>query len=206
MELRYIADLRESRKSLGSSQRKVDIIFDELEEDLRDTLLNYLKDCEEHFLKLNLVLKDVVRTDDNIACDIDHSTRITPSFWLRQLHRDRYDVLSADWKKIIIDYGLSITEIHRARRLVNIFNIDPASLPQEILHEGHMNWSPADFPETLLLEVEGGFLVREVQEDIAKHMRNPPGGCNSVLQLNCGEGKSSVIVPMVAATLADQKR
>jgi hypothetical protein len=69
-----------------------------------------------------------------------------------------------------------------------------------------MNWSPADFPETLLLEVEGGFLVREVQEDIAKHMRNPPGGCNSVLQLNCGEGKSSVIVPMVAATLADQKR
>ena len=34
----------------------------------------------------------------------------------------------------------------------------------------------------------------------------PSAGMNSVMQLNMGEGKSSVIVPMVAAVLADTKR
>ena len=206
MEKQYVADLRESRKSLGSGQRRVEIIPTQLEEGLRNILQKYLKDCEEYFQKLNSVLRDVVRSNDDIACDIDHSPRTPPSFWLRQLHGDRYEALPAEWKKIIIDYALSITEIQRARRLFNIFDIDPAGLPQELLHEGHTNWSPEEFPETLLLEVEGGFLVREVQEDIARHMRDPPGGRNSVLQLNCGEGKSSVIVPMVAAALADRKR
>lgn len=106
----------------------------------------------------------------------------------------------------MVAFGLAITEVHRAQRLLNTFNKDLSSLPQELAHEGHENWNPAEFPETLLLEVEGRFTVRRVQEEIAKHMRDPPGGRNAVLQLNCGEGKSSVIVPMVAAALSDKKK
>ena len=34
-------------------------------------------------------------------------------------------------------------------------------------------------------------------------MINPTAGCNTVLQLNMGEGKSSVIAPMVASALSD---
>ncbi|TIC93966.1 hypothetical protein CH35J_009644 [Colletotrichum higginsianum] len=60
-----------------------------------------------------------------------------------------------------------------------------------------------DYPDTLLLEVESSITVREVQENIAEKMRSPPGNENAVMQLNMGEGKSSVIVPMVAAALAD---
>lgn len=37
-------------------------------------------------------------------------------------------------------------------------------------------------------------------------MQSPPDGDNAVMQLNMGEGKSSVIVPIVAAALADGKQ
>jgi hypothetical protein len=49
-------------------------------------------------------------------------------------------------------------------------------------------------------------MIREVQEHIAGQMRDPKCGQNAVMQLNMGEGKSSVIVPIVAAALADGSR
>jgi hypothetical protein len=79
-------------------------------------------------------------------------------------------------------------------------------LKKELDNPGHSNWDPIHHPETLLLEVEISLLVRSVQEDISNTMRNPPGNVNSVMQLNMGEGKSSVIVPMTAVALADKTR
>jgi hypothetical protein len=205
-ERKYIADLRASRKSLGCGQRTVRILTEELRGDLRDILQRYFQDCQVYFQSIASVLKSLVASGDEIGWAIGHLPRITPTFWLRQLHRDRFDRLSLAWKNGIVTLGLAITEVHRARRLLNTFDTDPAGLPQELTHEGHQNWSPSEFPETLLLEVEGRKLVRKVQEDVAKHMRDPPGGRNAVLQLNCGEGKSSVIVPMLATALSDKKR
>lgn len=71
---------------------------------------------------------------------------------------------------------------------------------------GHVNWNPFEFPETLLIEAESGIMVRKVQEQIAGEMRHPSSGHNAVMQLNMGEGKSSVIVPIVAVHLADGSR
>ena len=48
--------------------------------------------------------------------------------------------------------------------------------------------------------------MRQVQVEIASEMIKPPSNKNTALQLNMGEGKSSVIVPIVAATLADGKQ
>lgn len=49
--------------------------------------------------------------------------------------------------------------------------------------------------------------IRKVQEEIASEMRlRPDGKENTVMQLNMGEGESSVIVPIVAAALADSSR
>jgi len=65
---------------------------------------------------------------------------------------------------------------------------------------------PLAFPENLLLELEQGILIRLVQQGIAAMMWNPLEGNNSVMQLNIGEGKSSVIVPIVTTALADGER
>lgn len=54
-----------------------------------------------------------------------------------------------------------------------------------------------------MLQIDGNFLARSIQLDVAHKMISPDSNKNSVLQLNMGEGKSSVIVPMIAASLAD---
>ncbi|OQN95283.1 hypothetical protein B0A48_18754 [Cryoendolithus antarcticus] len=61
-------------------------------------------------------------------------------------------------------------------------------------------------PEHLLLEVESGIIICEEQEQIAAPMRHPPGGKNAVMQMNMGEGKSSVIAPIDALDLANGKQ
>ncbi|EEB90513.1 hypothetical protein MPER_11269, partial [Moniliophthora perniciosa FA553] len=58
-------------------------------------------------------------------------------------------------------------------------------------------------PDWLLMQVDGDFLMRPVQLRVAHEMIAPTSRENTLLQLNMGEGKSAVIIPMVAATLAD---
>ena len=55
----------------------------------------------------------------------------------------------------------------------------------------------------MLRQIDGNFLARQLQLDIAREMISPSCGRSASFQLNMGEGKSSVIVPFVAATLAD---
>ena len=55
-------------------------------------------------------------------------------------------------------------------------------------------------------QLEGDFFIRRTQANIAMEMISPTSGENSVMQVNMGEGKSSVIVPIAAATLADGHR
>ncbi|KAJ4374686.1 hypothetical protein N0V86_007559 [Didymella sp. IMI 355093] len=93
----------------------------------------------------------------------------------------------------------------RAQRLNDLAS-KPIELAEEYRHRGHINWEPENFPETLLLEAESGILVRKEQEAIAGHMRDPEQGKNAVVQLVMGGGKSSTIVPIVAAHLADKQR
>ncbi|TKA77752.1 hypothetical protein B0A49_06728 [Cryomyces minteri] len=66
-----------------------------------------------------------------------------------------------------------------------------------LLHYGE-NW--------LLLELENNFTIRAIQARVALEMISPSSSDNTVLQFNMGEGKSSVIIPMVAAGLANGKQ
>jgi hypothetical protein len=204
-EKAYILDLRISCESLASQKTDIRIREDSLHQDMARLVQAYSADCRRNFVELNLLLDDVVKCSDEITASNLHAPRICPTFWLRQLNKDRFDKLPDQWKKIIIRYGLAVTELNRSQRLVAVAG-RPHDLAEELRNCGHQNWNPADFPETLLLEAESGITVRGVQEEIAKQMRSPPNNRNSIMQLNMGEGKSSVIIPIVAAALADQTR
>ena len=203
-EQSYVSDLQQSCDSLCSQQSDASIRTVMVDTNTVPLLKAYLADCQQYFGKLNLLLANVVKSCRDIGTTIHQSPRISATFWLQQLNRDRYGTLFKEWRAVIVLYGLAVTEIHRAQRLIALSN-HPQDLAEELRNCGHRNWDPAEFPETLLLEAESGILVREVQEEIAKQMRSPPNGSNSVMQLNMGEGKSSVIVPIVAAALADWK-
>src|ERR1700733_8287151 len=56
-----------------------------------------------------------------------------------------------------------------------------------------------------MTKVENNFRVRPIQVQVAHEMIAPSSRQNTALQLNMGEGKSSVIVPMVSTALANGK-
>jgi hypothetical protein len=171
---------------------------------------SYLIDCKNHFTDLNHALNHMmatdIRTSDCIATKIKHSPRLCPTYWLGYLNLERHGSLPQSWKSAFIAYGLAVTQLHRAQRLVMLADKSPADLAEEIRQRGHCNWSPDEHPETLLLEAESGIMVRPVQATIAEQMIQPPNTKNTVMQLNMGEGKSSTICPIVAAALANKER
>ena len=58
----------------------------------------------------------------------------------------------------------------------------------------------------LCCQVQGNFLIRRAQAETALQLISPQSGENTVMQVNMGEGKSSVIIPIAAAVLADGKQ
>ncbi|KAG6811340.1 hypothetical protein H0H92_007885 [Tricholoma furcatifolium] len=60
--------------------------------------------------------------------------------------------------------------------------------------------------EWLLIQIASDFTVRSVQNHVAQEMISPRSERNSLTQLNMGEGKSAVIVPLVSSSLSDGKK
>lgn len=202
----YINHLRDSLLSLRGRAKK--ILLDSQGCDTTQVLKRYLADCNQHVQVLYSAMALVgreSRTPHAMAATVHQWPRVSPAFFLQQLNRKYWNTLTPAWKEYIIKYGLALTEHQRAERLVSLSGTH-MDLMDELLNIGHRNWNPFEFPESLLLEVENGIIIREVQEEIAHQMRSPTSDNNAVMQLNMGDGKSSTIVPMVAATLADGTR
>jgi hypothetical protein len=212
----YVEQLRGSAESLLALNRKDHIIIDN--DRLKEAACSYLSRCEAHFQAIhNAIISRL--TFSNIGNDLSQSVparchilktlasinigpRYGTDLFLHQLTRTRWHLVPENWRVCFIAYGCSITALQRAKRLVSLLD-DRDDLIRELQNPGHMNWEPHEFPESLLLEIENGILIRPVQEQIAQQMRSIQPGENAVMQLNMGEGKSSVIVPILAAALAD---
>ncbi|CAF3941269.1 unnamed protein product [Rotaria sp. Silwood1] len=78
---------------------------------------------------------------------------------------------------------------------------------KELSNTPHSNWIPSEHLPWLILELEMNITIREIQVDVARHMIQPPMSTdkaslkNIVMQMNMGEGKTSVIIPMLALDL-----
>ncbi|KAJ6785676.1 hypothetical protein PWT90_00969 [Aphanocladium album] len=127
---------------------------------------------------------------------------VSPVFFLQQLKTANWSKLSPAWKDAIVTYGLAVSSLQKAKRLIRFQN-DHVDLLRELENGDHTHWNPHDNPEWLLLECESDIMIRPAQNQIARQMIQPPNDQNSVMQLNMGEGKSSVIVPIVSTALAD---
>ncbi|KAF2136619.1 uncharacterized protein K452DRAFT_237232 [Aplosporella prunicola CBS 121167] len=110
-----------------------------------------------------------------------------------------------NWKHTLLLLGQAISMLQRSMRLLRFYySDDVVAFSKDAEDPGHLSWSPQEFPDWLLLELENNLTIRDTQVIVARQMIRPDSASNSVLQLNMGEGKSSVIVPMVVTALADQ--
>ncbi|OTA75927.1 hypothetical protein M434DRAFT_383777 [Hypoxylon sp. CO27-5] len=203
-ETDYISSLRSSIESLQGwrEERHLTLSIEKIEE----LLLDDLKACQQAVDDTYAAILKAVEADLQVRCVSNLQwPRLSPTFFLQRLSWRYWRMLPEGWKNCITHYGVAISRLNRAERLLGATH-NPAALISELCNSGHTNWQPRDQPESLLLEIESNITIRPVQEQIAMSMRSPATGRNAVMQLNMGEGKSSVIVPMVAAALADGSR
>ncbi|PPJ51579.1 hypothetical protein CBER1_09871 [Cercospora berteroae] len=204
-EEQYVDDLRQSLAALRERNEREITTFSLPG---RTVLNDHLRRCNAHLTAIYEALKHTAKIQlERLSGDCVglQWPRISPSLFLEQLSRGHWHMLEhmPGWREAIIQYGLAITAVQRAERMLDaLVSENEDDLRRELANVGHTNWDPRSFPETLLLEIEGSILIREVQESIASEVRKTSGG-NQVLQLVMGDGKSSVISPMVAAALAN---
>ncbi|XP_055297736.1 uncharacterized protein LOC129566134 [Sitodiplosis mosellana] len=133
--------------------------------------------------------------------------RMVPSMLLPKiLTTDKDDPLTT----IIGAWAVTIAREQRDKRIEH-YSQRPdlkADMDREFENVPHVNWKPSERPEWLIFEVEQNLTIREIQIKVAEQMIEPPkkpgvDAKHSVMQLNMGEGKTAVIVPILAAILAD---
>ena len=113
--------------------------------------------------------------------------------------------LAPEWQEALVSFGSILKAKQRVTRLLRYNTSDPALL-SELRSSNPGHWDPHRFPGWMVLEIENNICIRPEQIRTAEAIMSPATKSNSVLQLNMGEGKSSVIVPMVAWALADQQQ
>ncbi|KAI1283285.1 hypothetical protein F5Y07DRAFT_408682 [Xylaria sp. FL0933] len=204
-EASYIKDLHTSMESL---QKQKNTRYPNLCDDYSIALLRqHLLDCKQSVDHLYYLLNLNAGFARSSTLEVGHGPRRCPLLFLQQLRNSSWKLLNRDWRVFISRYGLALTALQRAERMVEAASSrSNEALIKEMTNVGHRTWDPVEHPEWLLLEVESSIMIRDVQEQVASEMIRPSSHCNAVMQLNMGEGKSSVIVPMVATELADGSR
>ncbi|KAF5540060.1 hypothetical protein FNAPI_10600 [Fusarium napiforme] len=206
-EHRYLRELKDSLSSLHGHVES-ELKGEQLRK-LPGLLQDHLEKCESHLTKLQESLLSSLSTSRTLSPTMytvlekaEFLPRISPTQLLQLLRPAQWKTLSAGWKESLIHYGIAITSLQRAKRLVR-FQSSHVDLVRELENGGHQSWCPYDHPEWLLLECESEIMIRDIQQQIAEQMISPPENQNSVMQLNMGEGKSTVIVPIIATALND---
>jgi hypothetical protein len=172
----------------------------------RDHYLNLVRLVGFHFQEVCQKLGPSSSAETLLA-DADLWPRTSESALLSHLANDKVMGLAAPWKSFILAFAESIASLQRAERMLRSAKLeDYRTLCRELETPGREGWSSHKQPSWLLLEIENNITIRPLQAKVAIEMMSPTSGANSVMQLNMGEGKSSVIVPMLATALADGDR
>jgi len=133
---------------------------------------------------------------------------VSPRDILNKLTLSQRSLLSESWKAVLVEYAERFTMVQRAIRISRLTKREyGAEIERELSNPGRVGWDGMSHPDWLLVELESNILVRQVQAEIASEMLAPSSGKNAVVQLNMGEGKSSVretLIRLTAADLADR--
>ncbi|KAG1873801.1 hypothetical protein F4604DRAFT_1765091 [Suillus subluteus] len=134
--------------------------------------------------------------------------RITVTFLLGLLASTSKTPLCDSWKAPLTGFAHILLRLQRSQRLLKLklaAGGDNGEFLKEMVNDGHLGVNGTQkYLDWLLIQAENRFLIRPMQASVAMEMISPSSGNNTTLQLHMGEGKSSVIVPVCCAALADR--
>ncbi|KAN0080270.1 hypothetical protein V8E55_009836 [Tylopilus felleus] len=189
---RYVSALRTSAECFRRDNALV--AYGETKLPSAETLVEYYMSCRDSYIEALECVEQHLGPRNRSQRALVQSgqwPRITADALFRSLASNSAIQLSEDWKACLVQ----LLRLH----LDNLFE----ELRRELQNEGCDGWDAETHPDRLLIQLQGNFLVRRVQAEVATEMISPRSGSNTAMQLNMGEGKSSVIVPIVVAVLAD---
>ncbi|KAI0057670.1 hypothetical protein BV25DRAFT_1970711 [Artomyces pyxidatus] len=187
----YVGELEKSRTALAGLRRSVlpaDTCSARLQERLSDIVFIF----------------QPFTTGQKMLCVAGVWPGCTPPAILSNLASRHFLTLPLPWKEVFISYAQAFIEFQRAQRMLAFFR----RRRMEELYKEASNLlfdrgMAMLYPDWLLIQIDGNFFARGLQRQVACEMIVPSSKKSTVLQLNMGEGKSSVIVPLVSASLAD---
>ena len=131
---------------------------------------------------------------------------ITPVSLLEMLRHFTTEKKMSVARDVICDYGEQITHLQHTLRIHGAaLRNDTIQLLSETQVVSQRSWQARDHPDWLLLEIDFNVRIRPDQHEVAVAMTSPSSNGSFCLQMNMGQGKSSVIIPMVVAQLANKK-
>ncbi|KAF8309218.1 hypothetical protein DL93DRAFT_2158528 [Clavulina sp. PMI_390] len=157
-----------------------------------NSALSRVQKCEEYLGKCLQIIRDSLSPSvhQDFIKRADLWPCLTLSVLLTQLSLPDRTNLHQGWKLCLTEVAHSILMLQQARRLLAyVVGKDFLLLNKELAASAC---------------VDGNFLARPLQLSVARNMLRPPSRENSIQQLHMGEGKSSVIVPFVASSVANQ--
>ncbi|KAG8931671.1 hypothetical protein FRC02_002378 [Tulasnella sp. 418] len=177
---------------------------------LQKVVQNYHRDCEKHLMVVHQnvwkSLSPLTESENAL-----HAALLWPSLTIRSLLGalafGGNVQLTGAWRKTLNSLARAVLAFQHACRLSKYMDDwKPEELHSELGSVIEKTEDDEQHSTRLLIQVDGNFLARPTQIDFTREMINPSSRSNSVFQLNMGEGKSSVILPMVAAALSDGKQ
>ncbi|KIM42888.1 hypothetical protein M413DRAFT_26859 [Hebeloma cylindrosporum] len=176
-----------------------------------------INDCLAYRDRCQIPLNDVFRSIHSALSPLTTTEKILADagLWPRIHHRSilyplastsKID-LSPEWIEILTTFAEVFIEYQYSQRLLGYALQSDAEKYFKELDSASFNRQDAtQIPDWLLIQIQGNFITRPIQYDVAREMVAPSSEGSAILQLNMGEGKSHVIVPLVATALADSHK
>lgn len=125
---------------------------------------------------------------------------IGPENLLAQLSFHSREGLPNDWRSALTSLAETLAAQQQALRLKTFTRLGlDAEYRQEAENSGGQDWDTLAYPDWLLIQLDANLLIRPVQASIAREMMAPESQTNTVMQLNMGDGKSSVSITLTSA-------
>ena len=147
--------------------------------------------CETHVSQTLGCIRDCIGVKSSASTLLELGglwPRSTISSLLASLSSRSLNTLPESWRHCLLTLGESITILQRARRLLLASERnDVPTFCIEIENEGRQGWRTSEWPDWLLIEIEGDFLIRPTQARVALEMIRPSSSKSSLSQLNMGQ-------------------